>query len=238
MTIAAAALLTLLFVAVPTVAAAATENLLVSVDGSHYAAQNDLPLFPDALRVVPGDRETATVWVRNDSTAAARLWVELVEPTADDPVFASHVSLSATPEGTSGVPVSFATGIANGACTVLSADRILQPGESVAVTVAADVSATLTADDGALAHLGFRLRASLSEALGVVSAPGAACAALPEPPTAPGTPGTAGTSSLPATGGSIPMVAGALGILGVTAGILAFVAGRRRREDDRARDDA
>lgn len=236
--IAAAAVLPLLFVAVPTVAAAATENLLVSVDGSHYTAENDLPLFPDGLRVVPGDHETATVWVRNDSTVAARLRVDLVDPTGGDSIFASHVSLTAAAGGASGMPVSFATGIANGSCTVLNADRILQPGESVAVRVAADVSPTLTEDDGALAHLGFRLRASLSEALDVASAPGTACATVPEPPTAPGTPGAAGTSSLPATGGSIPTVAGPLGILGVTAGMLAFVAGRRRREDDGARDDA
>ncbi|MCH1867565.1 hypothetical protein [Nocardioides sp. CFH 31398] len=51
----------------------------LSPDGGRYADSLEGPLFDEALRWVPGDRRSASWWVRNESADTARLSVEVPE---------------------------------------------------------------------------------------------------------------------------------------------------------------
>jgi hypothetical protein len=51
----------------------------LSPDGGRYADSLEGPLFSETLRWVPGDRRTASWWVRNESPDTARLAVEVPE---------------------------------------------------------------------------------------------------------------------------------------------------------------
>lgn len=51
----------------------------LSPDGGRFADSLEGPLFRETLRWVPGDRRTASWWVRNESSDTARLAVEVPE---------------------------------------------------------------------------------------------------------------------------------------------------------------
>ena len=61
-----------------TPAAAATDELGVSLDGRRWHATVTRPLFDSTRRWVPGDEQTATVWARNQSGADAVLTATLI----------------------------------------------------------------------------------------------------------------------------------------------------------------
>lgn len=238
-TLAAAALV----VVAPLPAVAAEDHLQVSADGSVFVDSNTLMVYPQALRFVPGETHTGAVWVRNDGATAGRLQIELITPSATDDDLARHVSLSAAPEGDAAAPVTIATGIANGACTVLDADRVLAPGQTVRVEIRTEVSAELVGSQGAQQTIDFSVGASLFDAtVPSTREPGAACTTMV--PDDGGSSGVSGGAvggphaALPNTGGTLPYVALAIGGAGVVAGILVFLFARRRRmvEDD-SRDD-
>ena len=213
----------------PSAASAADGDLLVSTDGVTYTAGNTLPLFAPSLRFVPGDVDSAEVWVKNAATTAGLLRVELIDPATDDSVFAAHLALSATPAGAVPQPVGFDAAIANGSCTVLSGTRVLAAGESLRIDIRSVVDAALTAAQGQQSSVTFELRATLTDAAaGTAAQPGSACLVIPDvDPTSPPKPG-----SLPHTGGTLPWTLAVLGALALGGGGFAFVIGRRRRRDD------
>lgn len=133
----------LLAVAPP--AFAADGDLQVSTDGITYSNGSELPAFPPERRFVPGDAETSSVWVRNAGATPALLRIDLVDPSSDDPDFAAHVDIAATPAGSAVDAISFAAGVAGGSCTVLSGDRVMAPGEAVRVDVVASGSIAFVA---------------------------------------------------------------------------------------------
>ncbi len=210
-------------------ASAADGDLLVSTDGVTYTAGNTLPLFAPSVRFVPGDVDSAEVWVKNAASTAGLLRVELIDPATDDPPFAAHLALSATPAGALQQPVGFDTAIANGSCTVLSGTRVLAAGESLRLDIRSAIDTALTGDQGQQGSARFVLRATLVDAVaGTPAAPGSPCLAVPDvDPTSPTKPG-----SLPHTGGTVPWTLAVLAVLAVGSGGFAFVIGRRRRRDD------
>lgn len=68
----------LVSVTAATPAAAATDELGLSLDGRHWHATVTRPLFDSTRRWVPGDEQTATVWARNQSGTDAVLAVTLI----------------------------------------------------------------------------------------------------------------------------------------------------------------
>ncbi|WP_313355359.1 hypothetical protein [Microbacterium sp.] len=229
----AAALLAAAALAAPTAASAAEDDLVVSTDGTHYSSADVLPVFADDLRLVPGDRESASFWIRNDSAHTGRLRLDLVDPVSVDAVFATHVELAVAPDGTGATPITMSTALANGSCTVLSGDSLLAPGQAVQIRVTASLSSALTDEQGALADLRFEMRAVLADAAAVAVQPaGAACTAAPEeggktPQPSP----TSSPSALAATGGAGALTAAAVGGAATVAGMIAFLWARRRRSE-------
>ncbi|MFS2279884.1 hypothetical protein V2S04_03550 [Microbacterium sp. OR21] len=228
-----AAFLTAAVLATPTAATAAEPDLVFSTDGTHYTTADLLPVFPDDLRLVPGDRESASFWIRNDSEHTGLLRLDLIDPSSVDSLFAAHLELSAAPAGAASRPVTMSTAMANGACTVLSGDHVLAPGQSARVHVTAALSSDLIGTQGALGDLRFRMRAVLADtAAATVQPTGAACTAQVEPGGA--TPQPSSTSSpgaLAVTGGTVPLTTAVVGVTATVAGLLAFLWARRRRSE-------
>ncbi|MFL6090586.1 MAG: hypothetical protein ACJ71Z_10650 [Aeromicrobium sp.] len=115
-------------------AAWAANELGLSSDGSHWAPKLNTPLFDANFRWVPGDTETASFWVRNQSGDKATLDVAVLGNGID--------SLMGT--GDLAVTVKAANGSGTTTASVgrqeLIASRVEQPGqvERIDVTVAFD----------------------------------------------------------------------------------------------------
>lgn len=231
-------LVTVAALATPATATAAEVDLAVSLDGTHFTTTELLPVFSDELRLVPGDSESAEFWIRNDSAHAGLLRLDLIDPVSIDPLFATHLELTAAPRGSASAPVTLSTAITNGSCTVLSGDRVLAPGQSTRVQVTAALSSDLADEQGALGELRFRMRAVLADAVAAAVQPaGTACTAPPyegggaRPQLGP----TSSPGALAATGRSLPLTAVGVGGVATVAGMLAFLCSRRRRiEGDEA----
>lgn len=73
-----AMVLVVLGVGFSTAAASAADELSLSRDGVTWSGSLDGPLFDPGFRWVPGDSETATFYVRNESPEAANLDVTLL----------------------------------------------------------------------------------------------------------------------------------------------------------------
>lgn len=233
-----AAFLAAAVLATPTAATASDSELVVSTDGTHYTTAELLPVFPDDMRLVPGDRESASFWIRNDSEHTGLLRLDLIDPMSVDALFATHLELSAAPDGAGSRPITMATAIANGSCTVLSGDRVLAPGQAARVQVTAALSPELIDAQGALGDLRFRMRAVLADASAATAqSAGTACAAAPEQDGATPQPSpTSAPDALAVTGGTLPLTAAAVGVAATIAGLFAFIWGRRRRSEGDAAD--
>lgn len=121
----------ILLIATPAVAA---EEIGLSTDGVSWGSTLSQPLFDAGNRWVPGDRETASFWVRNQSDDPALLDIAILGSSVD--------SLMET--GDLSVAVSAASG--GGSSTTktgrheLLSSRAVEPGqtERIDVTVALD----------------------------------------------------------------------------------------------------
>ena len=223
---AVAGVLAALVLMMPTPALAANDRLLVSSDGVNFVPNSTFPLFTSMGKVVPGDRQTEHVWVMNNSSSAALLRVDMVDPSADDAYLAAAFSLNVFPEGgTRSASVTIAQGIDNGACTVLDAGIRLGAGERLRLDLTADIDAALAAQQGTLGTVEFQLRGMLTEAIaGEHGAPGSKCIApAPDVPS----------GDLTNTGVSSPRlleaIAAAAVLAGTAFGLLAWL--RRRRDE-------
>lgn len=105
----------------------------------NFVPESTFPLFASMGRVVPGDSRTEHVWVMNNSSSAALLRVDMVDPIADDAYLAAAFSLNVFPTGGTRSSVTIAQGIDNGACTVLDAGIRLGAGERLRLDLTADV---------------------------------------------------------------------------------------------------
>ena len=70
----------ILLAAAPAIAA---DEVGLSSDGVSWGSALSEPLFDPAFRWVPGDRETASFWVRNESSDAALLDVAILGSSVD-----------------------------------------------------------------------------------------------------------------------------------------------------------
>ncbi|MFT4294499.1 MAG: hypothetical protein QM582_03700 [Micropruina sp.] len=210
-------------------ASAARNELLVSRDGTHFTSGSTLPLFTRVGRVVPGDRNTERVWVKNNSTVDAVLRVDLIDPYTDDPALASAFSLRLAQSGRQeSAPVTIETGIRNGTCTVLGGGTVLRPGQDLRLELTAGVDPALDKQHGMLGTVGFRLRGVLTETAAAAPAvPGSRCQEPSEPP---GQPTAPGGDTLPTTGSGALLPIGLFGAASVVAGIIFCALAWRRRD--------
>lgn len=209
--------------------AAGGEELMVSLDGSTFTAGNDLPIFTSMGRVVPGDRATESVWVRNDAATAGMLRVDMLDASTDDPELADGFTLDVQAPGLPRSAVTVGDAVGNGPCTVVGDGLVLQPGQVVRLDLTAEVSSALAGQAGSLGTVSFRLRGVLTEA--AAASPleaGAACqVALPD------------FGDLSGTGSSSPVLLVVIGIVAVVGGaFIALVAHRRRRRRDESAEAA
>lgn len=221
-------------------ATAAGNELLVSTDGVNFSPGSTLSLFTRMGRVVPGDRSTERVWVKNASQVDAVLRIDLVDPRSDDAALAAAFSLSVVPQGgQASPPVTIEAGASNGACTALGGGMTLGPGESLRLDVTASVDAALAEQHGMLGTVGFSLRAVLIESTAAEEVPpGNRCQTLAEPVEPP----TQRPGQLPNTGSAALMPLGVVAVAAVMVGVLLGTIGWRRRdpadEDDRESGNA
>jgi hypothetical protein len=136
-------------------AATAAPGVQVSEDGVHFGESVATPLFDELGRLVPGDRETVTLWVRNDGELPGLLRMSGVDAWASSPEFADNIAVSA---GMSGGPADAPVALRSAAeCALILRGPLLEPGESapVLVTVAFVPSASARTGAGQRARLDF-----------------------------------------------------------------------------------
>lgn len=116
----------------------AASELGLSSDRVHWSSDLSTPLFDPDFRWVPGDSETSSFWVRNQSRDPARLDVSMLGSSVDSLMRTGDLSVS----------VKAADGSGSSATTVgqhaLISSRMVDPGqdERIDVTVAFDPAAT------------------------------------------------------------------------------------------------
>jgi hypothetical protein len=218
-------------------ATAAGNELLVSRDGVHFSSGSTLPLFTGMGRVVPGDRRSEQIWVKNDSMVDAVLRVDLIDPHTDDAALAAAFSLSvAYTGGQSSPPVTIEVGVRNGSCTVLRDGVVLRPGQDLRLRLTAGVDAALDRRHGQRGTVGFRLRGVLVDAAAAEPVvPGSRCGLPSEPPAPPTDPGL---DQLPTTGSGAWLPIGLVGGASIVAGIIfCALAWRRHSHDEATREE-
>ena len=191
--------------------------LSLSLDGQHWNAQLDEPLFGGDRRWVPGDTETVTVWVRNLATTAAALNVRL-EPDSDS-WRAADLDLSAQVDGQ---PVL--TGSRTGGRRI---DPITGPTRI-------DLTVTLPRRAGERAqrrHAPFSLRLELDETVAADVDPATTPAATPGAALLPGLSEPVG-GHLPDTG--TPPFGVPLALVGIAAAVRAAILARRSHQTRKA----
>lgn len=146
-------------IAASAASAAPADAASFSRDGVTYTAQPHGALFAGIGAIVPGQHETARLWVRNDGTSALVIRVNATDVNADDPDYAAALSLRATTTTQpSGARMTFAT---TESCFLLLGEQYLLPGETIPVTIRlamGDVSGSLAQDATASATLAVGMR--------------------------------------------------------------------------------
>lgn len=205
--IAAAVLLT----ASPAVAAG---EIGLSSDGVSWGSTLSQPLFDPGFRWVPGDRETASFWVRNESGDSALLDVAILGSSVDSLMETGDLSVTVAAEGGNGTSTT-----KPGRHELLSS-RAVEPGqtERIDVTVAIDPAATNESQVKAL-DLRFEVRLTQDDEISE------------ESDDSDDDDGDDRNGFLPGTGGSAPWLLPA-GLLGVAVGLVAVAVTRRKEAAD------
>ncbi len=213
--------------------AAADPRIGLSQDGRSFAEQLTEPLFDPAVRWVPGDVRTETLWVRNDSGQSADLTVTLDAPALAGLLASGDVEISSRVRGSEAVVEALPA-------TVAAAEG-LTAGEAVPVELT--VTMVRAADDATMragGALGLQVRLTESSAgqgdgsVGPGTAPGDDLVlddgGSPGSAPAPAPVGSGG-GPLATTGMTLPGWAAALGLVAV--GIGATLLTRRGRSTRR-----
>jgi hypothetical protein len=163
----AAALLAVLTVLTAQQPAHAAGELQLSTDGVSWSSGLDGPVFASISRLVPGDSERATIYVRNGGQSDANLRVTLDDVIVSDALLADAITVAvATGNGTA-VPTALA---AARPCIVVAEARAVRPGGIVALDAALAVGA-LSGIDGQDATASFSVTVALSQSIPVGVAP-------------------------------------------------------------------
>ncbi|TFV98066.1 hypothetical protein [Orlajensenia leifsoniae] len=192
-----------------------------SRDGVHFAADPRGALFAGLGAIVPGQRETARLWVRNDGPSPLVIRVNATQVNVDDDDYAEALSLRATTTlQPTGDLMTFAT---TESCFMLLGEQYIQPGAAIPITfrlTMADVDGSVAQSSTAGATVAVGLRDATSPWLddAECDGDGAHLPVLgdpdPEPtptttPTPPATPEPEPTASVGPT--ALPAPAGASG---------------------------
>ncbi len=189
--------------------AAADPRIGLSQDGRSFAEQLTEPLFDPAVRWVPGDVRTETLWVRNDSGQSADLIVTLDAPALAGLLASGDVEISSRVRGSEAVVEALPA-------TVAAAEG-LTAGEAVPVELTVTMAGR--ADDSTMRVLGgLDLRVRLTEA---------SLVAPLDPAGPPGGPVGGDAGDLASTGMTVPAWVAALGLLAVGLASM-LLAGRDR----------
>lgn len=186
---------------------AAPDIVQVSPDGVTYSANYSGSVFTTIAKMVPGESQNGSLYVRNASSTPGFLRIVLKDVTFSDQDFADALTMSATTPDQRGTdtPVTLAE-----PCWVLLDGAVVPGGASVRVNMVATIGQL----DG-LRGQGATASASLGVSLSDIS-PGSLsptnCGAAdldvpltPRPPTGQVTPGTGQTDPTPGqSGGIIP----------------------------------
>lgn len=205
-------------------ASAATDTVLLSLDGTTFTPTLSSGLFDGAGLLVPGQSVSRSLWIRNPTASGSALRVSVRNLVSTSTVFADGVSLSSLDSLPGSSPVSHAlSGL--GACQVLSSAPSIAAGGTVKVTLTftmADLTAAVAQTDRASLDLMIAMRDASAGAFS-----GSACG---DGGTLLADTGTFRTVAF--TGGSIPvpLIVGGGVLLGV--GMCLIVARRRRQSED------
>jgi hypothetical protein len=204
-------------------ARAASGDILVSLDGVNWSATLPRGLFSGAGTVVPGERMSRTLWIKNGTSTSAILRLSIMQTAATSSLLARAISISATGRGTYGSSLASQ----DGTCAQLLPDQVVLPGRftPIVVTLAvADLQSLQAQGQSAT----ISLIASMSARGGV--------AASPCPPGGTGvsvlgsgqTPASA-SGSLAFTGAGLQYPAIMIASLLSGLGLFVVLAARRRR---------
>jgi hypothetical protein len=117
-------------------ARAASGDILVSLDGVNWSATLPRGLFSGAGTVVPGERMSRTLWIKNGTSTPAILRLSRMQTAATSSLLARAISISATGRGTRGSsPAS-----QDGACTQLLPDQVVLAGRFTPIVVTLTVA--------------------------------------------------------------------------------------------------
>ena len=204
-------------------ARAASGDILVSLDGVNWSATLPRGLFSSAGMVVPGERMSRTLWVKNGTSTPAILRLSRMQTAATSSLLARAISITATGRGTSGSSLE----PQNGSCAQLFPDQVVRAGRFTPIVV------TLTVED--LQGLEVQGQSATIILVASMSAPGGVAASLCPPGgtsvTALGS-GQALTNtsgSLAFTGAGLPYPAILIASLLAGLGLFVVLAARRRR---------
>lgn len=118
--------------------ASAAGELGLSLDGTHWLSSISSPLFEPSFRWVPGDSETETFFVRNQSGSTGYLTVDILGSTADNLIESGALRITAKGGGGNWTTVS-----EGGTQRLLTAPNIADGKVSaIKVTVSFDASST------------------------------------------------------------------------------------------------
>ncbi|KQQ93013.1 hypothetical protein ASF62_14680 [Leifsonia sp. Leaf325] len=130
-----------------------------SRDGVHFAADPRGALFAGLGAIVPGQRATARLWVRNDGPSPLVIRVNATQVNVDDADYADALSLrAATTVQPSGDPMTFGT---TESCFMLLGEEYLRPGATIPITfrlAMADVDGSIAQSSTAGATVAVGLR--------------------------------------------------------------------------------
>jgi hypothetical protein len=215
----------------------------VSDDGTHYGEEVTAPLFSGFGRLVPGDRETVTLWVRNGGEIAGVLRLSGTDAWSTSAEFASAIAISAIAisagvgAGAADAPVALGSAAE---CALILRGPLLEPGETAPVLITVAFSPAVTGRTAAEDQAGLDFVVALRDPADPASetadcASGTVVPGVPDGPGGPGD-GSGGRGGRVAdTGAAVggPLAAGALALLAglATLGLLAARESRPRRAE-------
>lgn len=188
----------------------AADEIGLSPDGSTWYDALHRPLFDPERRWVPGDAESASFYVRNEGTSAARLTIEV--RSADGAGLLAGDDIEITARTASGRWLAVENGIASSSLT----DRAIEQGGQVRVDV--KVRFIWRAPNGSMSE-----RLPLDFEVRLVQAPPDGDNGSDDP-----------TGVLPDTGSAVSRLVVWLGAILVGIGLAFIAAARRTRREVRA----
>ncbi|HWU46159.1 MAG TPA: hypothetical protein VN133_05320 [Humibacter sp.] len=214
-------------------------GILVSADGTHFVNATSAPLFDAARRIIPGERETASLYVRNTSKHAAVIAVHATNIRFASIELAQLLELGASTQTITGAPVR----LSDGQCLPLISSVSLPAGVTTHVNLTLVMSAGANGSAGQNQSADFDVLVSArdrtepafaaSDCATGIDLPG-----VSDPAGAGSTTGSAGGSAGLADTGSELLVPFSVAAMLFGAGAALVVAARRRRRDEPAQEPA